>query len=109
MGKVLSSGGSKKMSISVDGFMIELMIVPDKNWGAAMFHCTGPARYNVRNREIAKGLGMSLSQNGLIDSSTGLCVASKTEEEICEKLGIPWIDPQLRDEFEKHEKSVVVF
>jgi len=48
-------------------------------------------------REFAQKAGLSLSERGLLDHSgvEHLCAA---EEEVYEKLGLPWIPPEMRED-----------
>jgi DNA polymerase (family X) len=92
----IEEDGDMKIATSVDGFRVEITFCESKEWGSALFHFTGPKQYNIDNRKIAEDKGYILSQNGLADRTSGEIIASETEEEICKKLEIPFLNPELR-------------
>ncbi|MDL4820642.1 DNA polymerase/3'-5' exonuclease PolX [Actinomadura opuntiae] len=92
-------GGDKKTSIRTDrGLQVDLRVVPPESWGAALQYFTGSQAHNIRTREIAVKAGLKLSEYGLFDADSGDLVVSSTEEEVYERLGLPWIHPALRED-----------
>ncbi|KAJ3343434.1 hypothetical protein HDU83_005667 [Entophlyctis luteolus] len=79
---------------------IDLLIVPTREAGAATMYFTGNEEFNRGIRLLARKMGYSLSQHGLFrkeaDGSKTL-VASKTEQEIFDTLGVPWKPPEERN------------
>ena len=67
-------------------------------WGAALQYFTGSKAHNVRVREIAVRKDLKLSEYGLFDADDGELIVSETEEEVYERLGLPWIPPTLRED-----------
>jgi DNA polymerase (family 10) len=91
--------GEKKTSIrTVKGLQVDLRVVPPESYGAALQYFTGAKAHNVRTREIAVRAGLKLSEYGLFDVQSGDLVVSRTEEEVYERLGLPWIPPTLRED-----------
>jgi DNA polymerase (family X) len=91
--------GEKKTSIrTVKGLQVDLRVVPPESWGAALQYFTGAKAHNVRTREIAVRAGLKLSEYGLFEVESGDLVVSQTEEEVYERLGLPWIPPTLRED-----------
>ncbi|MFD7613982.1 DNA polymerase/3'-5' exonuclease PolX [Streptomyces sp. NPDC059828] len=91
--------GEKKTSIrTTKGLQIDLRVLPPDAWGGGLQYFTGSKAHNIRTREIAVRLGLKLSEYGLFDAESGKKVASRTEEEIYERLGLPWIAPTLRED-----------
>ena len=85
---------TKKTSIRTDqGLQVDLRVVPPESWGAALQYFTGSKAHNVRLREIAVRDGLKLSEYGLFDAETGELIVSRTEEEVYEALGLPWVPP----------------
>ncbi len=86
----------------------DLKIVPDASFGAALMYFSGSKEHNVRLRERALKKGMTLNEYGLFpeDKSTtespqsrGIkAIASKTEEAVYTKLGLPFIPPEIRED-----------
>ncbi|MEU7304063.1 DNA polymerase/3'-5' exonuclease PolX [Streptomyces sp. NPDC007206] len=91
--------GSKKTSIRTGkGLQVDLRVVPPQSWGAAMQYFTGSKAHNIRTRTIAVHQGLKLSEYGLFDAESGESLASRTEEEVYARLGLPWITPALRED-----------
>jgi DNA polymerase (family 10) len=91
--------GEKKTSIrTLKGLQVDLRVVPAESWGAALQYFTGAKAHNIRTREIAVRAGLKLSEYGLFEVESGDLVVSATEEEVYERLGLPWIPPTLRED-----------
>jgi DNA polymerase (family 10) len=91
------AAGEKKTSIrTTGGVQVDLRVVPAESWGAAMQYFTGSKEHNVRIREMAVKKGWKLSEYGLFEDER--VIASRTEEEIYEALGMPWIPPTMRED-----------
>lgn len=91
--------GDKKTSIrTTRGLQVDLRVVPPESWGAALQYFTGSKQHNVRTREMAVRAGLKLSEYGLFEAESGDLVVSATEEEVYERLGLPWIPPALRED-----------
>ncbi len=92
-------GGDTKTTIrAVVGLQVDLRVVPSASWGAALQYFTGSRAHNIRIREIAVRQKLKLSEYGLFDVETGSSIASRGEEEVYERLGLPWIPPPLRED-----------
>ena len=91
----IDSSGNTKTVIWVNKFKIELTLITNPmEWGAALFHMTGPKNYNISNRTIADAKGMFLNDKGLWKNN--IQIDNGTEENICELLEILWVDPKER-------------
>lgn len=91
--------GAKKTSIrTVTGVQVDLRVVRPDSWGAGMQYFTGSKAHNIRTRTIAVHLGLKLSEYGLFDAGSGERVASRSEDEVYARLGLPWIPPTLRED-----------
>jgi DNA polymerase (family X) len=91
--------GDTKMSIRVDNqFQVDLRVVPQESFGAALQYFTGSKEHNVAVRSRARKLGMTVNEYGVakIDAPDKLLCGS-TEEELYEILGLKWIAPELRE------------
>ncbi|MUN37776.1 DNA polymerase/3'-5' exonuclease PolX [Actinomadura litoris] len=93
------AGGDKKTSIrTATGLQVDLRVVPPESWGAAMQYFTGSQAHNIRTREIAVRAGLKLSEYGLFHAGSDEPIVSATEEEVYDRLGLPWIHPTLRED-----------
>ena len=110
--RVLGQGPSKASIVTSAGMQVDLRVLPTDNFGAALLYFTGSKDHNVKIRGLAQKKGLTLNDWGLYketdwekeaDKKPGEApriksLAGKTEEEIYEKLGLPWIDPELRED-----------
>src|ERR687896_197757 len=65
---------------------------------AALQYFTGSKAHNIRTREIAVRAGLKLSEYGLFEAESEELIVSATEEEVYERLRLPWIPPTLRED-----------
>jgi DNA polymerase (family X) len=96
--RVLGRGDTKSSVVTRAGLQVDLRVVPRSSWGAAMVYFTGSKAHNVRIREMAVRAGLRLNEYGLYDATTGDLLVSETEEEIYDRLGLPFIEPTLRED-----------
>ncbi len=92
----IMSKGQKKSSIRLSsGLQVDLRVFSEDEFGSAMMYFTGSKEHNVELRKIAISKRLKLSEYGLFYGNKTL--ASKTEEEIYKKLGMGYIEPEMRE------------
>ncbi|MER7844470.1 DNA polymerase/3'-5' exonuclease PolX [Kitasatospora sp. NPDC096077] len=109
--EVIGSGPTKTSVRTTQGIQVDLRVVPEEDWGAALVYFTGSKAHNIALRTRAVRAGLKLSEYGLFevggeedaDRNTkggreGAKVVSATEEEVYAALGLPWIPPTLRED-----------
>ncbi len=94
---------------------VDLRVLPLGAWGSGLMYFTGSKEHNVRLRERALKMGMTLNEWGLFpedDEKTppqarGIRpVASATEEEVYAALKLAWVPPELREDRGEVELAV---
>jgi len=104
---VVARGGHKSAVRLLRGPQVDLMVMPPGAAGAYRIHFTGSKEHNVRLRARARDLGWSLSEYGFLRiGEDGEPLAGDaaelrtfpTEEEAYAFLGLPFIDPELRED-----------
>jgi DNA polymerase (family 10) len=96
--EVLGRGANKgSVRFGMEGFQIDLRVLPKENYGAALQYFTGSKEHNIQLRTRAQKMGLTLSEYSLARIDTNEVVASATEEEIYAALGLAWIPPELRE------------
>jgi DNA polymerase (family 10) len=80
-----------------NGISVDLRIVPPDAFGNLLQHFTGSAAHNVQLREDAVARGLSVSEHGIVDTERGTTTLCATEEEVYERLGYSYIEPELRE------------
>jgi DNA polymerase (family X) len=90
--------GITKSSVLIDpGVQVDLRVVEEGQFGAALQYFTGSKDHNIALRRRAISRGWSLSEYGLKDDKTGKNLAGSTEEDLYRTLGLPPIEPELRE------------
>lgn len=93
--KVWGKGGTKASIRMKEGFDIDLRVVRKESYGSALQYFTGNKDHNVATRRIAMGKGLKLSEYGVFRGAKQ--IAGRTEEDIYKAIGLPYIDPELRE------------
>ncbi|MEI7698568.1 MAG: DNA polymerase/3'-5' exonuclease PolX [Planctomycetia bacterium] len=92
---VLLRGETKQRVRLKTGVELDLRVVPEESFGAAMQYFTGSKEHNVAVRHRAKELGLKINEYGVFREETS--IAGRTEEEVYAAIGLPWIPPELRE------------
>ena len=80
-----------------NGISVDLRIVAPDAFGNLLQHFTGSQAHNVRLREEAVRRGLSVSEHGITDTESGETTLCATEEEVYERLGYAYVEPELRE------------
>jgi DNA polymerase (family X) len=94
--QVLARGSTRSSVVLRNGIQVDLRVVSDSNYGAALMYFTGSKAHNIALRGIAAARGLKLNEYGLFKKTRR--VASKTEDEIYRYLDLPYIEPELRED-----------
>ena len=93
--------GDTKMSVRLHaGLQIDLRVVPEESFGAALQYFTGSKEHNVVVRGRAKQRGLKVNEWGVFrvqDDEPGERVAGATEQEVYAALELPEFPPELRE------------
>ncbi|MFH0868322.1 MAG: helix-hairpin-helix domain-containing protein [Candidatus Woesearchaeota archaeon] len=95
--QVLAKGHTKSMVRLKEGLEADLRVITEKSYGAALLYFTGSKQHNIELRKIAIKKGMKLSEYGLFNKKTNKMLAGKTEQECYKKLGLKYIEPEMRE------------
>ena len=104
---VVNKGGYKAAVRLLRGPQADLMVMPPGTAGTYRIHFTGSKEHNVRLRERARDQGWSLSEKGFLrigedgEPLTGDAAELRTfatEQEAYAFLGLPFIEPELRED-----------
>ena len=106
--KEVLARGSTRGSVLVGGdLQMDLRLLDDDEYGAALIYFTGSKDHNIALRNRAIDRGWKLNEYGLFDVSgledasgqrAGERVASETEEAVYAALDLDWIPPELRED-----------
>ncbi|MDQ3102697.1 MAG: DNA polymerase/3'-5' exonuclease PolX [Actinomycetota bacterium] len=96
-----------------NGIAVDLRIVPPEEFGNLLQHFTGSKEHNVKLRERAVRMGMSVSEHGIAeieDDEVRKVTKCASEDEVYGQLGLAYIEPELRqggDEIALAEKDAL--
>jgi DNA polymerase (family X) len=93
--KVVGKGETKSSVRTKNGLNMDLRLVKESSFGAALQYFTGSKEHNIALRRIAMKQGYKLNEYGLFKGERR--IKGESEEEIYEKLGMEWIPPELRE------------
>jgi DNA polymerase (family 10) len=94
----LIAKGQNKVSFNLrNGLQVDVRLLPQTSYGAALQYFTGSKMHNVSIRQRALKRGYTLNEYALARVDDGSVVAGVTEHEIYAALGLQWIPPELRE------------
>jgi len=94
----LIAKGQNKVSFNLrNGLQVDVRLLPEASYGAALQYFTGSKMHNVSIRQRALKRGYTLNEYALARVDDGTIVAGITEHEIYAALGLQWIPPELRE------------
>ncbi|MFH1533995.1 MAG: DNA polymerase/3'-5' exonuclease PolX [Nitrospirota bacterium] len=91
---VIASGDTKSTIMLISGMHVDLRVINDDSFGAAMHYFTGNKQHNIKIRDIAKKKGLKVSEYGVFKGKK--LVACKSEEDVFKAVGFPYIIPEIR-------------
>ncbi|MEK6860732.1 MAG: DNA polymerase/3'-5' exonuclease PolX [Nanoarchaeota archaeon] len=94
---VLSKGLKRTSVFLKTRINSDLRVFNEKDYGAAMNYFTGSKDHNVHLRQLALKKGWTLNEYGLYTVKGHKYLAGRSEEELYKKLGMPYIEPELRE------------
>jgi DNA polymerase (family 10) len=94
---VQQSGDAGARVTTHTGMKIDLKVVEPDQFGNVLQHFTGSKAHNVALRENAVRRGLHISEYGILDDASGETLRCASEEAVYERLGLPWIPPELRE------------
>lgn len=95
---VLGSGETKASVVIDDRIQVDLRVVPEVAFGAALMYFTGSKAHNIALRQRALDQGLTLNEYALSEIGTGTVVASLTEADIYHRLDLRWVTPEVRED-----------
>jgi DNA polymerase (family 10) len=94
--EVVEQGATRCTVRLRSGLQVDLRVVPEESYGAALCYFTGSKAHNIALRQIAIDHGLKLNEYGLFKGTKTL--AGRTEEELYRRLGLGLPPPELRED-----------
>ena len=94
--QVVSSGSTRAAVLLRSGLGVDLRVVPEESYGAALHYFTGSKAHNVAIRRLGQGRGLKINEYGVFRGTKR--IAGETEESVYRAVGLPNIPPELRED-----------
>jgi DNA polymerase (family 10) len=93
--EVVSKGKTRSTVRLRSGMQVDLRVVPPVSYGAALLYFTGSKAHTIAVRKLGVNRGYKINEYGVFKGDKR--IAGKTEEEVYDKVGLPFIPPELRE------------
>ncbi|MEW6609624.1 MAG: DNA polymerase/3'-5' exonuclease PolX [bacterium] len=100
---ILAAGETKGSIITEDGIQVDVRVVEEESFGAALQYFTGSKAHNIKLREMAKKKGLKINEYGVFKGEKK--IGGKNEEDVYLSLDLPWIPPELREDLGEIEQA----
>ena len=97
--QVLAEGetkGSILIETEAGKRQVDLRLVEEDSFGAALQYFTGSKAHNIKLRGLAKDRGLKISEYGVFRGEKK--IAGRTEEEVYKVFGLPVFPPEMRED-----------
>jgi DNA polymerase (family 10) len=96
--EVLARGETKSSVRLKCGLQVDLRVLEEESFGAALHYFTGSKAHNVAIRERAKEKGLKVSEYGVFRAKDEKRLSGAEEEDVFKAVGLPPIPPELRED-----------
>lgn len=102
--KILMAGDTRSTIVLGSGLQVDLRVVPDDCYGAALVYFTGSKEHNVKLRRRAVERGLRISEYGVFrvqdrnQEEDGEFLAGREEADVYAAVGLDWVPPELRED-----------
>jgi DNA polymerase (family 10) len=94
--EIVSKGDTRSTVRLRCGVQVDLRVVPPHSYGAALMYLTGSKAHNIAVRRLAVAKKLKINEYGVFRGSKR--IAGRTEEELYAKVGLSYIEPELRED-----------
>ena len=95
--KVIARGDTKSAVVLRNGLQVDLRVVPQESYGAALHYFTGSKAHNIAIRHLGVKAGLKINEYGVFRGEAR--VAGQTEAEVFAAVDLPFIEPELREDW----------
>lgn len=103
---ILMRGPTKSSVITKEGIQVDLRVVEERLFGAAMAYFTGSKEHNIRLREMAVKAGIKINEYGIFRVKDNRRLGGEKEGDVYRLLGLPYIPPELREDNGEIEAAI---
>jgi DNA polymerase (family 10) len=103
--KVVAKGSTRATVVLRSGIQVDLRVVPEKSYGAALHYFTGSKTHNIAIRKMGLARRLKINEYGIFRDSKW--VGGKTEKEVFAAVKLPYIEPELREDRGEIQAAIV--
>jgi len=93
---VISHGQTRSSVVLRSGIQVDLRVVSEESFGAALHYFTGSKAHNIAVRKLGQDKGFKINEYGVFHGDE--LVAGVTEEEVYAAVDLSYIEPELRED-----------
>jgi len=93
---VVSQGPTRSTVRLHSGMQVDLRVVPEESYGAALLYFTGSKAHNIAVRKLAVAKKLKINEYGVFKGTKR--IAGRSEKEVYACVGLPYIDPEIRED-----------
>jgi DNA polymerase (family 10) len=101
--QVVSKGQTRATVVLRSGLQVDLRVVPEGSYGAALQYFTGSKAHNIAVRTLAVKKGLKVNEYGVFQGERFL--SGRREEEVYQQVGLSYIEPELRENWGEIEAA----
>ncbi len=96
--EVLQKGDTKSSVRLGGGMQVDIRVVAEESFGAALQYLTGSKEHNVKLRKLAISKNLKINEYGVFEKDSEQMIAGDDEEKVYNVLGLEYIPPELRED-----------
>ena len=93
--EVVSQGKTRSTVMLRSGLQVDLRVLAQVSFGAALHYFTGSKSHNIAVRKLGVQRDLKINEYGVFKGEKR--IAGQTEEEVYARVDLPYIEPELRE------------
>ncbi|MBZ0165230.1 MAG: DNA polymerase/3'-5' exonuclease PolX, partial [Candidatus Omnitrophica bacterium] len=102
---VQAQGATKSSIRTKQNIQVDLRVVDEQSYGAALLYFTGSKSFNIKLRSVARKNNAKVNEYGIYEvlKNSERRLAGATEKECFQALGLEYVPPEIREELGMQE------
>ncbi len=101
--KVISQGTTRGTIVLRSNLHVDLRVLPEVSYGAALHYFTGSKAHNISVRKLGVQKNLKINEYGVFKGKKR--ISGKTEQEVYDEIDLPFIEPELRENWGEVEAA----
>jgi DNA polymerase (family 10) len=94
--EIVAQGDTRSTVMFRSGLQVDLRVVAEESYGAALLYFTGSKAHNITLRNMALEQRRKISEYGVFEGEEQ--ITGQTEDELYSLFDLPWIPPERRED-----------